>query len=168
MQTNKNKQFKEILLVSNPRSPYSILTALVFLLLIGGSLMLFLKYQDRIGIALALCIIPLVIALFMLKLLLWNVGGKEIIQISTDQTEVQMQYPLLFSPMVHQENSRMKSILFNSNTQADLVRPQEIVDLRLSNSLYKLKLEFANGETYISSISFDLHEAQRIVNLIRS
>lgn len=104
----------------------------------------------------------------MLKLLLWNVGGKEMIKISADQTEVQMQYPVLFSPMVHQENSRMKSMLFNSNTQADLVRPQEILELRLSNSLYKLKLEFANGESYMSSISFDLQEAQRIVNLIRS
>lgn len=168
MANNKSDQVKEIQLDSNPKSPYSILTAMVFLLLILGSIALFSIFQDRLGVAIAICIIPLAFAFFILKLLLWNIGGTEQIKISSDKTEVYLVYPYFFRSMMHAENSRMKMMLFRTNTQSELIKPQEILDLRLSNSLYKLHLEFSNGNTYLSSISFGLDEAKRIVNLVRS
>lgn len=157
-----------IQLESKPKSLYSVITIVIFIIFLALAILLPLKFQSSPITAIALLFIPLAVLIFMFKIIIWNLFGKETIVIKKDIIESIFDYKYIY-PTLRKKYKRKKfKVMIRTNSSSEELTLTEAQNIEKKNQLYKLVIYHDKDESFMTSKSFGYNKLSEIIKSIRT
>jgi len=144
-------------------SPYSIVSIIVLVLMLLLCFLLVYIFQNRPVVAMATIFIPLVIAVFLVKIVIWNLFGTETLIFSKTDMRAFYDYKYIYQKQIKHYNFSNISCLFFSNKNTT---PQSIAEYKeAAKGLYKLHFLMDEDilQTSFSLTGKELSEVKKIM-----
>lgn len=150
-----------------PRSLYSIITLIFFIVFLVLAVFLPWKFQASPVTAIALLFVPLAVLIFLFKILIWNLFGKETIVIKKKEIEDIYDYKYIY-PILRNTYKKNKFVIkFKTNSTNDLISLGQGLDNSFKDDLFKLVIVYDKDSSFMSSKSFNQEKVKEIVSLIQ-
>ena len=143
---------------------YSVINILVFVSMILLVVYILLNFQNRLITGAALLFVPLAILIFLFKILIWLLFGKETISIEKDKVVAQIDYKYIYAPTIKTFNYNQFSILLKSNKSEELLTPEQATSSEHKGDLFKICLKFTDTEYFESAVNLDQEGIKDAIN----
>ncbi len=134
------------------KSSYSIFYLVLFSIILLSSLALIIFWRAHPITLLAVLFIPSVLLVFLFKIILWNIFGKETLVFGKRDLRVFYDYTFIYNKTIKNYNFEQLTIKVRSNTSEDVVALETLEINEQEKMLYKLVFEM-DEITYQSSFS---------------
>lgn len=167
MITKETGDKKVIELQGKKANTYSIISIILFIVLLLLCGFLLYTFQEKPVFAFGAMFIPLALAVFLLKVIIWNLFGTETLVIGQQDLRVFYDYKFIYRKVIKNYNFDKAIFKARSNDSVDLITIEAVdIDMK-KKTLYKLHLDMGN-DNYQSSFSINSEELARVKGLIRS
>lgn len=148
-------------------NPYSIFSLIIFILLALLCFIIIVKWHQSPVIVLSALFIPLVLLVFLFKIVLWNVLGTETMVFGKNDLRVFYDYKVIYNKTIKNYNFDQFQLKLRSNTSTEQILLSDNTANITPKALYKLVFDMdKNKEMYQSSFSLKGSEVLQLQTLI--
>jgi len=145
-------------------SPYSIFSTGLFLLLISLIIFFAIRWAHNPVVAMGVSFLPLVLLVFLFKIIIWNFVGKETIILGKTDMRVFYDYKVIYKKVIKTFNFKKYKIHCISNVTGDQLLLQDVTGHE--KGIFKLKFVMDKNQEYISAMNVTKEELIEIKKLV--